>query len=166
MYLRIRNVGSLKLKYQFSVNAFGDAIGGAEKQYTNMSGEKFKLSNYLVYNQLDGAQYTDPHDPLGVKNREDLWLPAAEEQAAMGDLSRLDLTGELSPNEEKYLVLAVYMPTQVGNEANQLTSAKAAEGEPTIFLGLNLVATQTPHEADSFGTDYDSGAWDALPKRP
>lgn len=50
------------------------------------------------------------------------------------------------------------MPTWVGNEANQLTSEKAEEGKPTIYFGLNLFATQTPYEVDSFGKDYDIAA--------
>ena len=56
------------------------------------------------------------------------------------------------------------MPTQVGNEANQLTSAKATAGQPTIYLGLTLNATQTPYEYDSFDNKYDKNAFDQMPK--
>lgn len=160
VYLRVRNAGSLALKYQFAVNVYGDENGGEEKSYTNKDGNPFKLSENLVFTQTDGAET--------VTDRKSLWIANAEEEkAAMGKLDDLGMTGVLLPEgkgtdenpTEKTLTLAVYMPTQVGNEANQLTSAKADEGDPTIFLGLNLVATQTPFEEDSFGADYDQGAF-------
>ena len=81
----------------------------------------------------------------------------------MGDLNGLGLTDVLLPGENKAVTLAVYMPTQVGNEANQLTSAKGTEGEPTIFLGLTLNATQTPYEEDSFDNTYDENAFNSTP---
>ena len=154
VYLRVRNAGSLALKYQFSANVFGSEDGAAEKEYTNVLGTSFKLSNYLVFTQTDGI--------VTPANREALWIAdAAEEKAAMGDLSRLSgkVNSLLPSSDGDVLTLAVYMPTQVGNEANQLTSKKATEGEPTIYLGVNLVATQDTVESDSFGTDYDKNAW-------
>ena len=141
----------LALKYQFAVNVYGDEDGGAEKEYTNKAGEKFRLSDYLVFSQTEGAK--------AAANREALWLQdAAAEKAAMGKLDGLGNTAVLLPGISETMTLAVYMPTQVGNEANQLTSAKAKEGEPTIYLGLTLNATQTPHESDSFDNKYDANA--------
>ena len=46
------------------------------------------------------------------------------------------------------------MPETVGNEANHLTGTEP----PQITLGINLFATQVPHEEDSFGSDYDADA--------
>ena len=152
VYLRVRNAGSLALRYQFVINVFGDENGGAEKEYTNIAGEKFKLSEHLVFSQKDGTAV--------VANREELWIKdAAAEKASMGDLSGLGASGVLYADTENTMTLAVYMPTQVGNEANQKTELRVKEGTPTIYLGLTLNATQTPHETDSFGNDYDS-FWD------
>ena len=158
VYLRIRNAGTLALKYQFALNVYGDKNGSPEKIYTSVQTEAdgthktFKLSNYLVFNQTE--------DKKEVTKREDLWVANAEEEkAAMGKLDGLGKTNELlPPGAEEILTLAVYMPTQVGNEANQLTSAKEPEGAPTIFVGLNLVAGQAMSEEDSFGKDYDKMA--------
>ena len=47
------------------------------------------------------------------------------------------------------------MPEQVGNEANYKEGTQA----PAIDLGVELTATQVPHESDSFGTDYDEKAF-------
>ena len=148
--LRIRNAGSLALKYQLTANVFGDENGGAEKEYTNKNNEKFKLSQHLVFNKIDGD--------APIADRNDLWLNPAVEAAAMGKLNGLGTSGVLASNAQEVFTLAVYMPTTVGNEANQLTSAKAAEGEPTIYLGLTLKAIQAPFEEDSFGNGYDTNA--------
>ena len=43
--LRIRNAGTLALKYSFEVNVFGDENGSAEKTYTNKEGQQFRLSD-------------------------------------------------------------------------------------------------------------------------
>lgn len=151
VYLRVSNAGSLALKYQFAVNVYGDENGGEENTYTNKNNEPFKLSEYLVFTQTEGAET--------ISTRESLWIADAEaEKAAMGKLDGLSMSGVLLPEAQEKLTLAVYMPTQVGNEANQLTSAKEQEGEPTIYLGLTLNAMQTPHEEDSFGEDYDKNA--------
>ncbi len=158
VYLRVRNAGTLALKYQFTVNVYGDENGGAEKQYTNVNEEKFRLSEHLVFTQKEGT--------ASVANREDLWIKeAVAEQEAMGDLSGLRNSGVLASGAQNTMTLAVYMPTQVGNEANQLSSAREREGEPTIFLGITLKATQAAYESDSFGNDYDSRA-DGTPDYP
>lgn len=149
--LRIRNAGTLALTYDFTVNVYGDENGGAEKEYTNKDGGKFKLSDYLVFSRNDGA--------ASVTNREDLWLPAEEEAAAMGNPGALALSGTLlESGAEDEFTLAVYMPTSVGNAANQAADAAESEGAPEIYLGLTLNATQTPYESDSFGNDYDAAA--------
>ena len=148
--LRIRNAGSLALRYQFIANVYGDENGGPEKEYTNQNNEKFKLSEYLVFNKIEGD--------APVEDREDLWLSGDAEKAAMGKLDDLVGNGLLTSGEEETLTLAVYMPTFVGNDANHSSSAKETEGEPTIYLGLTLNATQAPYENDSFGNDYDKAA--------
>ena len=151
--LRIRNAGTLALTYDFSVSVYGDENGGEEKEYTNMDGGKFELSDYLVFSKTNGVNTT------GTIEREDLWLASADEEAAMGDLSGLAMNGELlTAGSMEEFTLAVYMPTSVGNAANQSTAARETEGAPTIYLGLTLLATQTPHENDSFGNDYDKAA--------
>lgn len=137
VYLKVKNEGTLALKYQFAVNVIKETEG------TNVDGETFYLSDHLVFGQAvnDGeVTYT---------SREDAW-------AAAGDTKGLQAYANeqvLLPNEEKFIALVVYMPTTVGNEANY-----RGEDIPSIELGVDLVATQTPHEEDSFDENYDENA--------
>ena len=47
-------------------------------------------------------------------------------------------TATLTNGEDTYIALVVYMPTDVGNEANYKTGTTA----PQISLGIELIATQ------------------------
>jgi len=62
--------------------------------------------------------------------------------------------GVLKAGEMKAYALIVYMPEEVGNEANYAKGAAV----PSIDMGITLLATQTPYENDSFGPDYDEDA--------
>ncbi len=149
--LRVSNVGSLALKYNFALNIFGDDAGlSGEKTYTNKDGGQFKLSDYLVFYKIDSTEKP--------ATREALWITdAAAEQAAMG-AKALDTfaaaDAKLLPGNEEAFTLAVYMPTWVGNEANC-----AGDEAPVIYLGLTLNATQAQQEKDSFNNRYDSDAY-------
>ena len=136
VYLRVRNAGSLALKYQFSANVFADEAGTvAEKQYTGQNG-LFKLSDYLVFRKM---ARTD------VNGRESLWMNnKAEEEKLMGTKA-FETIGM-----EKDLLLP--------GKTEEIT-----EDEPTIFLGLTLLATQASHEADHFDNTYDAAAEYAKP---
>lgn len=137
VYLRMRNAGTLALKYKFGMNIV------SEPEATNVNGDKFKLSQYLQYGVVEGQQsaFADRNAAIA---------------AVANPTSLANYTKEgtmLAKAEPQYLALVVYMPETVGNEANY-----RGEVVPTIELGLNLVATQTPHESDSFGSDYDANA--------
>lgn len=162
VYLRVRNAGSLAFEYKVQANLFGDEdCTKPEAVYTNVENGKFKLSEYLVMSKTKGAEK--------VVKRDAVWMTDLnEEKAALGKLDTASYGSEskLYPEEKsdaahpyfEEFTLAVYMPTWVGNEANQLTSAIEDEGQPTLYLGLDLVAKQTPFENDSFGNDYDMNA--------
>lgn len=60
----------------------------------------------------------------------------------------------LQPGAAQILGIKVYMPESVGNEANAISTEKAA----SINFGLNVVATQYTVERDSYGTQYDKDA--------
>ena len=147
--LRIRNAGTLALKYNFALNVFADEAGTQDEiEYTNKDGGKFKLSDYLVFNKAAAN--------VDVTKRENLWIADKNaEEAAMGAKAFAAINEKdavLLPNADKAFTLAVYMPTWVGNVANY----KVGTDRPEIYLGLSVIATQTPHESDSFGDNYDS----------
>ena len=143
VYLRVRNAGTLALRYQLSMNILSETAG------VNVDGQTFNLSDELQY----GA----------VLNQS---VPFANRDAAMDAvtspvaLSTAYTSGEmhLAANAEpQYLALVVYMPKTVGNEANY-----RGDAVPTIELGVNLLATQDTVEEDSFDNLYDQDAWEEV----
>ena len=64
------------------------------------------------------------------------------------------VVNQLLPNGEVVLGMKVWMPESVGNEANAISTEKAA----SIEFGLNILATQYIGETDSFGNNYDKDA--------
>lgn len=146
VYLRVKNAGTLALKYQLAVTV------AHETTFTNAFGKTdCRLSDYLVFGKVESdteiAKYA---------TREEAWA-AAGDTLGLSDYTK---EAELYPAEtegkpsEQYVALVVYMPTSVGNEANY-----RGDVIPSVDLGMNLVATQTPYEEDGFGDDqYDKDA--------
>lgn len=153
---RVKNVGTLALKYDLSTSVY------LEEEGTNVYGETFKLSDYLevYYGAPQGeGQVADIITGLVMGSRE----------GALGNgtyMTKSTFNGvlcgddNLVPNESHVMFVAITMPTTVGNEANYMTGTAA----PYIRFGIDLLATQTPYEDDSFGTDYDKDAtYDVVP---
>ncbi len=136
VYLKIRNAGTLALKYQFTVNAVNETGG------MNVDGDSFKLSEHLVF-----GQKVNENAITKYKTREDAWTDAGEKKG-LGTYTKKN--EELLPGEEEYVALIVYMPTTVDNVANY-----RGETIPTIDLGVTLSAIQASHESDSFNDQYD-----------
>jgi len=138
VYLKLSNLGTLALKYQFSVN-FQDTVIG-----TSVEGNEIKLSEHLMYNIVPADKVFADRD-------------AAREAAEKGAQKLANYTekGQMKAGDPaKTVALVIYMPETVGNEANY-----RGQAIPQIDLGINLVATQLENEDDTFGDDYDAGAW-------
>ena len=143
VYLRVRNAGTLALRYQLSMNILSETAG------VNVNGQTFNLSDELQY----GAVL---NQSVPFANR-DVAIDAVTSPVA---LSTPYASGEmhLAANAEpQYLALVVYMPKTVGNEANY-----RGDAVPTIELGVNLLATQDTVEEDSFDNLYDQDAWEEV----
>lgn len=154
--LRIRNAGTLALKYALSTSVYYEQPG------TNVYGKEFKLSDYLeVYacgpqeNNIVGEILTSM-----VMNGREAALGNGTAMAKAAFNEDLAVTGNnpMLPGREDVVLVAITMPTTVGNEANYKTGTNA----PYIRFGINLNATQAMSEDDSFGTDYDKDAEFAL----
>ena len=135
-YLRIKNNGSLALKYALSVNIV------SEKSGVNKDGETFLLSDYIYFDVVDEKQPA--------------FADRAEAMAAVDSATKISRgysqSGSLAAGSDYvYLAMVVYMPTTVGNVANH-----NGVDVPEIDLGINIFATQDTVESDSFGTDYDA----------
>ena len=137
--LKIRNVGSLALKYKLGIN-IANEVGS-----TNVYNNAFNLSDYIRFAVLN--------DDQSSLDRDALVAAATDSKLIKEGYSKEDhlLAGE---NNEKVVTLVVWMPTTVGNEANHKTEVTA----PSIDLGISVAATQDTVEKDSFDNTYDKDA--------
>ena len=135
--LKIRNAGSLALKYKLGIN-IANEVGS-----TNVYNNAFNLSDYIRFAVLNDDQSSLDRDAL---------VAAATDSK----LIKEGYTAEdnMIAGANKVVTLVVWMPTTVGNEANHKTD----EAAPTIDLGISVAATQYTHESDSFGNTYDKDA--------
>ena len=156
--LKIKNAGNLALKYKIGMNVVSETAG------INKDGNSFKLSNYLkvattaILACNTGNPTTDAtaawFDTAVFKKNFSLWKN--NQNFGNFELEKTDngTVNQLLPGGEVILGMKVYMPETVGNEANAISSDKAA----SINFGLNVVATQHTYENDSFGNTYDENA--------
>ena len=140
VYLRVTNAGSLALKYNLGVNVYSETPG------VNVAGETFKLSDYIEFDAIE-------------KDNEEFFANRDAARAAVADAKIISegyakSSTLVNTGDRDFVALVVFMPETVGNEANYKTGTNA----PVINLGINLFATQTAHELDSFGSDYDETA--------
>ena len=147
--LKFKNNGNLALKYSINMNIVDETVG------VNKFNKEYKLSDYLKVKTLSqeasligdiciGMAFSARNDGLGYT------ATANFKDAAVLDHDLLLTPGEVG----NYLIMKVYMPETVGNEANAISTEKAA----SIRFGLNVVATQVTYEKDSFGNTYDKDA--------
>ncbi len=156
--LKIKNAGNLALKYKIGMNVVSETAG------INKDGNSYKLSNYLkvattaILACNTGNPTTDAtaawFDTAVFKKNFSLWKN--NQNFGNFELEKTDngTVNQLLPGGEVILGMKVYMPETVGNEANAISSDKAA----SINFGLNVVATQHTVESDSFGNTYDENA--------
>lgn len=141
--LRIKNNGTLALKYNANMNIVNETIGKTK------DGANIVLSDILTVDSIIMDTGAMGDVLLGV---------------AFGDESTLQYTNTVSfknanvlgademllPGTSKYLIVKVDMAESVGNEANH-----NGTDIPTIAFGINVLATQFTYENDSFGNQYD-----------
>lgn len=157
-YLKVSNAGNLALKYILNVALTGETVG------TNVNGERFKLSDYLMFDiveNIDGktAAFADRAAAIAA-------CPDAKTlRASLIGNNHGDgfVTGTLTPadnvatTDEKYVAVVIWMPKEIQNEANPMPGSVA----PFIDLGVSVVATQIADGADlpttGTGTDILTG---------
>ena len=129
---QIKNNGSLALKYQLSADVISETEG------VNKDGQSFKLSEFLKYGVTSVIDAIEERDlALAIANN---------------DFDSFNLkTSTLAQGASDEVGVVIAMPTTVGNEANH-----NGIDIPTIQFGINLLATQSVSESDSFGNNYDA----------
>ena len=139
--LKVTNVGSLALKYSLALEVTKE-VGSV-----NVLGENFKLSDHLVVGSLVSSEL----DTTVAKGRAEAVAFAEANETGFGNVTN---ASELASKQAHYVQVAIVMPESVGNKVNYDASVAAA---PSIEFGVNLFATPSHDEEDSFGDDYDAG---------
>ena len=152
--LKIKNAGNLALKYKIGMNVVSETAG------TNKDSKPYKLSDYLKV-AATGFQQYPAEGGIGAAMEWAIFQPGNIVKWTPHDFADFYLeyasngsVHVLQPGAAQILGIKVYMPETVGNEANAISSEKAA----SISFGLNILATQYTTESDSFGTQYDKDA--------
>ena len=144
VYLKVVNAGNLALKYEIRTNSYARGDRGK-----NADGKFFYVDTYLRI----GLAETQ----AAFATRDAALAAIADNEHAMA--KRLQLTNgwtTLDAEEESgAYAMVIYMPTTVGNEANNVDPKK----KPS-FKDLKLLvnAVQAPVEYDSIDNTYDAKA--------
>jgi predicted ribosomally synthesized peptide with SipW-like signal peptide len=145
-YVRVKNNGSLALKYELDMTAKATA-------FTNVDGNETSLAKYIDFGieKTDGfTQYTDRDKAAaGAQTVDITW---SEDTSPSGSAKVTE--GSLNPGEDAYdyYVISAVMPTSVTNEANW----NGEDTQPSISFQLFLTAAQQQLESDSFDNTYDA----------
>ncbi len=127
---RIKNVGSLALKYEFRVKVLAKTMTDEGKSLTDVI--KMQAADLVIDNN-------------GVPVGGELF----EENISLAD--NYVMSGELLAGETKdYHISLNWFSTENDNDYN-------VKGGLKLILGIELVATQLSYEVDGTGPDYDGG---------
>mgnify|MGYP004651906497 CR=1 FL=1 len=142
VYLRVKNAGTLALKYKMGLNSQVGFVNGVNK-----AGDTYNVGDYL---KIGTATVTEKLD-----NREEAWTAVSTTASKMADLKPFveGMPVVEAGKTTDPIALVIYMPTSVGNEANAGTKASYV-----FRLGVEVYATQATVESDSFGNTYDEKA--------
>ncbi len=137
-YIKVDNVGSLALKAMLTVNF------AKQKAATSIEGNEIKLSDYLMYDliEINEGEFYATRDAARDAAK-------AEAKNIATEQNEINLKAD---DAAKYYALVVYMPEDVGNEANYRGEA------PSIELCVTLIATQDTVENDSWDNKYDENS--------
>ncbi len=144
--LRIKNNGTLALKYNANMNIVNETIGKTK------DGANIVLSDILTVDSIIMDTGAMGDVLLGVAFGDESTLQYTN-TASFKNANVLGADEMLLPGTSKYLIVKVDMAESVGNEANH-----NGTDIPTITFGINVLATQFTYENDSFGNQYDKDA--------
>ena len=143
VYLKVINAGDLALKYELTTNSYDMERG------KNADGKLFYIDKFLKI----GTAETES----AFENRTGAIASIADSEKSMGKELRISDGWKVlnAGAESKPFAVVMYMPTTVGNEANNVQSWR----HPSLKgFGLVVNATQATVESDSFDDTYDEKA--------
>lgn len=143
VYLRVKNAGNLALKYNVATNSYQMERG------KNADGDLFYIDKFLKI----GTAETN----TAFASREAAIAAIADTEKTIGKEMQISKEWNVLKAGEKSepMAIVLYMPTTVGNEANNVQSWR----KPSLKgLGFVINATQATVESDSYGNTYDENA--------
>ena len=142
-YLKVVNAGNLALKYNVTTNNYDKERG------KNAAGDLFYLDKYLK------VGLTETQTPFDSRSAAITAISSSEKPMGKELCISDGWTTLEAGKESKPFAVVVYMPTTVGNEANNVQSWR----HPSLKgFGLVVNATQATVESDSFNNTYDENA--------
>ena len=143
VYLRVKNAGNLALKYTLGIyNLY-------ENRGKNVAGDFYYLSNFVKLGAAEAdAAYADRAAAISAVQ------DSAKTLNSIGDTGVVG--ADLATNTTKVYAMVLYMPTEVGNEANPKNNDPYWAAK--VSFGISVSATQAMSESDSFDNTYDEDA--------
>lgn len=149
VYLRVKNAGNLALKYTLGLGNVYESRG------KNVAGDFYYLSNFVKMGAVEAtAAFENRAAAIGAVD------PVADTFKALGEKGVVGAT--LNSGAAKTYAMVVYMPTEVGNEANPKN--KDPYWAAKLSFGVSVNASQATVENDSFDNMYDKKAPTVLTK--
>ncbi len=143
VYLRVKNAGTLALKYTLGIYNLYNSTG------KNVLGNKYSLSDYVKLGAAEAdAAYADRAAAISAVQ------DSAKTLNSIGDTGVVG--ADLATNTTKVYAMVLYMPTEVGNEANPKNNDPYWAAK--VSFGISVSATQAMSESDSFDNTYDKDA--------
>ena len=143
VYLRVKNAGNLALKYTLGLGNIYESKG------KNVAGNFYFLSNFVKMGAVEAtAAFENRVAAIGAVE------PVADTFKALGEKGVVGAT--LNSGAAKTYAMVVYMPTEVGNEANPKN--KDPYWAAKLSFGVSVNASQATVENDSFDNMYDAKA--------
>ncbi len=143
VYLRVKNAGNLALKYTLGLGNIYESKG------KNVAGDFYFLSNFVKMGAVEAtAAFENRAAAIGAVE------PVADTFKALGEKGVVGAT--LNSGAAKTYAMVVYMPTEVGNEANPKN--KDPYWAAKLSFGVSVNASQATVENDSFDNMYDEKA--------
>ncbi len=143
VYLRVTNAGTLALKYTLGIYNLYNSTG------KNVLGNKYRLSDYVKLGVAEAdAAYADRAAAISAVQ------DSAKTLNSIGDTGVVG--ADLATNTTKVYAMVLYMPTEVGNEANPKNNDPYWAAK--VSFGISVSATQAMSESDSFDNTYDEDA--------
>lgn len=148
-YLRVKNAGTLALKYTLGLyNIY-------ENRGKNVAGQYYYLSNYVKLGAVEATgAYTDRAEAIAAVSANAKLIDSLRNTSLVG------ASLEANSNATKTYALVLYMPTEVGNEANPKNADPYWAAK--LSFGIRVNATQAMSESDSYDNKYDENAPDVL----